>query len=159
MSFPSSFSPSLFCDIQDGKGMDFVRGEHFQLGLKILPLMMHHLKWNPEYSNDPSQPMWQEDDDARDQGLSSLLCDSRTLIDCTLWVWTPPPLSGYAEKSSWGFEESYTYRDSRMKCLLIIHFYPLWNSLSLHCNLRSKLFGVVETHDKHMLLKVRMPSV
>ena len=32
--------------------------------------------------NDPSQPMWWQNDDARVQGLGSLLCDSRTLIDC-----------------------------------------------------------------------------
>lgn len=38
-------------------------------------------------------------------------------------------------------------------------FNPLRSSLSLHCNLRSKLFWIAETHDKHMLLKVRKPSV
>lgn len=38
-------------------------------------------------------------------------------------------------------------------------FNLLRRGLSLHCNLRSKLFWIAETHDKHMLLKVRKPSV
>lgn len=108
--------------------------------------------------NDPSQPVWWQNDDARVQGLGSLLCDSRTLIDCPLWVWTLPPLPRYAEKASWGFEDPYPHWASIMKPLLIVLSYPFWNSLSLHCNLRSKLFGVVEACDKHMPLKVRMPS-
>lgn len=38
-------------------------------------------------------------------------------------------------------------------------FNPLGSNLSLHCNLGSKLFWIAETHDKHMLLEVRKPSV
>lgn len=93
------------------RAQTFVRGEHFQLKLKtlkekrkkILPSKRHQVEWNPEYSNDLSQPQWRQNDDTRDPGLSSLLIGGRTLIDCTVWVWTPPSLSGNAEKSSWGF--------------------------------------------------------
>lgn len=139
--------------------LPFTQDEHFFL-IKTRNLTFDDASpWEKSWvCNDPSQPVWWQNDDARVQGLGSLLCDSRTLIDCPLWVWTLPPLPRYAEKASWGFEDPYPYWESVMKPLLIILSSPFWNSLSLHCNLRSKLFGVVETCDKHMPLKVRMPS-
>lgn len=82
VSFPSLPRSSETSRMEEAPAI--VRGEHFQLRLKIFPLMMQHLEWNPTYSNDPGQPTWRQNDDARSQGLSSLLCDSRTLIDCTL---------------------------------------------------------------------------
>ena len=117
-----------------------MKGECFQLRLKILLLMMHHLEWSPEYSKDPRQPMWQQNDDARGPGPCSLLCDSWTVIDCTLWLWTPPPLAGYAGRPSWGFRRA-LHIPRHTKCLLIFRFHPLWNSLASIVTLGQNYLG------------------
>lgn len=146
------------------RAQTFVRDEHFQLRLKILKekRKKSYLRWGIRWSEIPSILMTSASHSGNKMMMQETLGWALCYGTAGLWLTVP---SGFEllhhslEMLKNLLGDLYIPRESGMKCLLIIHFYPLWNSLSLHCNLRSKLFGVVETHDKHMLLKVRMPSV
>lgn len=125
--------------------------------LKISALTVHQVGGiSPQPSISPSAL---QSDDAGHSQRRDLQSDSRALIEWTSQVQSTKLLWRICGKSFSGICTSLQQVRVYNEMFAYHPFNLLRSSLGLHCNLRSKLFWIAETHDKHMLLKVRKPSV
>lgn len=111
---------------------------------------------SPQPGGSPRAP---QSDDAGHSQRRYLQNDSRALIEWTSQVQSPTLLRRICWKSFSGICTSLQQLRVCNEMFAYHPFNPLRSRLSLHGNLGSKLFWIAETHDKHMLLKVRKPSV